>query len=625
MKSGSFCPRKNAKKRDNKTRKNDFFFHVFSRLCAGKLLYNTMKLKFFITVLMVAAMAFIALSQIKRKAVTPAEDFPRAALVYVQIKDLPAFIKLWNESKLKEKYLESQNFHEFKNRHLGLKLASRWTEFSAASGFPIDLKTVGGLAQTSAAIALYDVGKLEFIFVAPVSDEILAATKFVQNQDKFEAETLDDGTIVYRAQVEADRGRQKQELIFTSLKGRFILATSEKLLAQTLDNINGKATKNRLSDEPSFRALSEKIEPHAATVWINQTALNADYYFKRYWLMSDVENLKNIRAGIFDFSMEAGKLVERRKFLLNQTANVAAVEAAKAEKMLALLPENIPFYRLQTAKNQTIDGAIRETIFDRRDSLVKAERRSHYYSSYDYDDFSGDDYGYLSTEFDKAIDDTGEEETIETGETNVDFAKLLQPANPQIVLTFTEPEVLPAPLFIEFRRAAIFHLAAPERFNPDSFEAAAGKILSAQMLISASDAPIKWETKSENNLTWRELKLPMLDWEINYARRGEELILTNDADFLREIVSDKNPPKNEASGFPLTRLTVLNLDQRETAYSEIFAEIARKNNTDDFFTGNIESLLDSISEVRKIEIKENYSGNLLEEEVTVTWSDLPPN
>jgi hypothetical protein len=584
-----------------------------------------MKLKLFITVLIVAALAFIALSQIKRRAATPAEDFPREALVYVQIKDLPAFIKLWNESEFKQKYLESQNFIDFKNRHLGLKLARRWEEFNAASGFPIDLEAVGGLAQTSAAVALYDVGKLDFVFIAPVSDELFAATKFVRNQDKFEEETLDDGTIIYRAAVEADRGRQKQELIFTNLKGRFILATSERLLAQTIANINGKSAKNRLSSEPSFSALSEKIEPHAATVWVNQTALNADYYFKRYWLMSDAENLKNIRAGIFDFSMEAGKLVEQRKFLLNQPASLSPVETAKAVTMLARLPENVPFYRLQAADSQSVDGAIRETIFDRRETFVKTRRSSHYYSSYNYDDFSGDDYDYLDTKFDKAVDETDDEEIVENSETKVDLAKLLQTANPQIVLTFARPEVLPAPLFVEFRRAAIFRLAAPARFNREAFEAATGKILSAPMLISAPDAPLNWETKSENGLTWRALKLPMLDWEINYAVRGEEMILTNDAGFLREIAASKNPQETEASGSPFTRLTVLNLDQRETAYSQVFAAIAKDSATDDFFTGNIESLLDSLSEVRKIEIKENYSRNLLEEEVTVTWSDSPPN
>ena len=62
-------------------------------------------------------------------------------------------------------------------------------------------------------------------------------------------ETLENGTIVYRAKVEADRGRQKQELIFTNAKGRFVLATSEKLLAQTLEKAERDCNLHRCRSE----------------------------------------------------------------------------------------------------------------------------------------------------------------------------------------------------------------------------------------------------------------------------------------------------------------------------------------------------------------------------------------
>ncbi|HLM00324.1 MAG TPA: hypothetical protein VK400_04655, partial [Pyrinomonadaceae bacterium] len=316
-----------------------------------------MKRKIFTVVLLllVSLAAFIAVSQVKSRAFAPAADFPRAALVYVETEDLPALIRLWNESKFKEKYLASDNFRDFKNRHLGLKLVARWAEFNAATGFPLDLEAVSGLAQNKAAIALYDIGRLEFVFIAPISEEAFAASRFVRNQTNFEAETLPDGTIVYRKAVEADRGRQKQELIFTGAKGRFVLATSEKLLAQTLNNIDGKAAaaKNRLIDEPSFQALLSRdgdgkneargSRSATASVWVNQAALNKDYYFNRYWLMSDVESLENIRAGSFVFSTEEGKLIERRKFLPNQPQPNPAI--IKSGESLAHLPENATFYR----------------------------------------------------------------------------------------------------------------------------------------------------------------------------------------------------------------------------------------------------------------------------------------
>lgn len=576
-----------------------------------------MKLKFFIPVFFVAVVALIAYSQTNRNAFSPAEDFPREALIYVQIADLPAFIKLWNESEFRGKYLESDNFHGFKNNHLGRKLTSRWEEFSGAAGFPIDLEAISGLAQNRAALALYDVGKLEFVFIAPLSDEIFAATKFAKNRGKFSEEILDDGTIVYRAAVEADRGRQKQELIFAGAKGRFILATSEKLLARTLNNINGKQAKNRLIDEPSFSALKDKIKPHIASVWVNQAALNVDYYFKRYWLMSEVEDLKNIRAGIFDFEMQEGKLIERRKFLLNETVNIARVKPSQANEMLSLLPERVPFYRLQTADDKTIDKTIRETLFGRQ-IVAKKNQRRYYNFSFDYDYYESGSYYHLGEKFDEAVDDLEEEEIIEKNEANADFSQFLQSAKPQAILNFTEPKILPAPMFVEFQQAAIFHLASPLSFKRELFEAAIAQKFSDQTMISAPGVKLNWETKSENNFAWRELRSPMLGWQTSYGLRGDKLILTNNAELLRQIITAQNPEKPTDFNISLSGLTVINLQQRENAYDRIFAELAGKNVADDFFTRNIKSLLDSASDLARIEIRDNFSAKFYEQEIILT-------
>lgn len=571
-----------------------------------------MKLKIFIAFLTVALLAFIALSQIKTKSFAPAEDFPREALIYVQIADLPAFIKLWNESKLNEKYTTSTNFDWFQSEHLGLKLASRWSEFNAAAGFPIDLETVAKLANNQAAIAVYDIGKLEFVFVAPVSEEIFAATKFVQSKDKFSEETLDDGTTIYRAAVEADRGRQKQELIFTNVKGRFVLATSEKLLMQTLNNINGKGAKNRLIDEPAFRVLSEKTAPHTGVVWVNQTALNGDYYFKHYWLMSNVKELQNIRAGMFDFEMQEGKLIENRRFLLNETVSVAPIANARANEILALLPENIPFYKLRKADSKAIDEAVKTTIFDRQEKENKAGRQDYFPSD---DGYTSDDYESLGEKFDEAIDEVDDDETIQKQAADFDFSPSLQSANPQAVLTFTAPKMLPAPRFVEFRRAAIFNLAAPTNFNQTAFESAVEQNLAAQVLIASPNIKLNWETKNENNRSWRELNLPRLGQTVSYAMRGDEMVLTNDSDFLRDFLTTGKSKPAEISDRSFAELTVINLDRRKDAYDEIFNKFADESETGTFFTGNIASLLDSISEVERIEIRKNYSPNSFEEEL----------
>ncbi len=580
-----------------------------------------MKLKIFLTTFVVAVVAVFIYSQTKQKAFASAEDFPRQAVLYLQIADLPAFLKLWNESKFKETYLESDNFYDFKNNHLGRKLASRWQEFNEAAGFEINLDVLSGLAENQAAIAVYDVGKLDFVFISPVSDEIFAAMKFAANRDKFTEEKLDDVTTIYSVTVKADRGRQKQELIFAQLKNRFIVTTSKTLLLQTLDNINETRAKNRLIDEPSFTALSEKIEPHLATVWLNQAALNDDYYFKRYWLMSDVKNLKNMRAGIFDFEVQDGRIIEKRKFLLDKTVEISPINNADAAKMLTFLPSDIPFYRMQSANPNSVDDAIEKMIFARQ-KVVEKEKRNYFsgYSSInDYDYYSSDNYEHLSEDFDESIDEKTEVEATERREIEVNFSKILRTANPKEILTFTSPKVLSAPMFVKFQRAAIFYLASPQSLNRNSFESAIAQKFAAQTMIDAPGVKLNWETKFENGFSWRELNLPKIGWNVSYAFHGNILILANDADFLQRISSVQQPPKIEKQNSPFTALTFINIEERENAFNKVFTELDRKKMANNFFTGNIASLLDSMRDVRSVEIKENYDRNLFDEEITLNF------
>lgn len=571
-----------------------------------------MKRKLFIFAAAVLAVSLIAYSQLKSEAFAPAEDFPRGALVYVQIEDLPAFAKLWNESEFKNKYLESENFTEFSNRHLGRKLASRWQEFNAAVGFDLDLETVSGFAQKRAAVAIYDIGRLEFVFIAPVSDEIFTATKLFQNKEKFSSEQLENGIEIFRAEVETDRGRQKQELVFTHAKDRLIAATSEKLLVQTLGNITGENSKNRLFDEPDFAALKDKITTHAATVWANQTALNEDYYFRRYWLMSDVENLKNIRAGIFDFEIQKEKFIEHRLLLINKSENILPVDALAAENILPFAPENIPFYRLKTANSKTLDEAVRQTIFSRRKMGEKNVKRSYRYYSSDDDYYGYEYYSDLGEKFDEAIDDEEEDFTSAENESKIDFSAAFRRSNPRAVLTFAEPEILPAPLFVNFKRAAVFSLNTPQNFDREAFETAITSEFLKIVAIENSATKFRWETVSENNLSRRELELPMLGFNVSYVLRGNNLFLTNDNKFLSEVLTAENGKKGD-TGF--AELTVINLSESENAFKNIFGEIGKNTASDGFFRGNVSSLLGSMKDIEKIEVRKKYLKNILEEEL----------
>src|SRR5215813_13240242 len=247
---------------------------MFSNTDYRQIIRRTLTTAALLTALIVVGVAINAVSASRAPSgFELANDFPRGAVVYAQFKDLPAAIKQWDESALKERYLTSVNYQKMWSRHLANKLFSRWEEFNAATGFTIGASAFSAIADNRAAIAVYDIGRLDLVMIAPLSDSKFAATQFLQHKDNFEEIELPDGTVYYLSDVEADHGRQKQQIEFAQLKGRFMIATSEKLLLRAINNNGGQAKKDRLTDEPSFQSLSKTATPHFMTVWVNQKHL----------------------------------------------------------------------------------------------------------------------------------------------------------------------------------------------------------------------------------------------------------------------------------------------------------------------------------------------------------------
>src|SRR5215216_1190522 len=160
--------RKGAKENAKRCRGAELF-RFFLRAFAPLREYSFIQSIPIVLVLIVVAFVVFARTTHKpRGEYGLANDLPRGAFVYAQFSNLPALIQEWDRSQLKERYLNSTNYRQLQHRHLALKLISRWEEFNTALGFEFDAATLTGAADTSAAVAVYDVGKLDLVFIAPL-------------------------------------------------------------------------------------------------------------------------------------------------------------------------------------------------------------------------------------------------------------------------------------------------------------------------------------------------------------------------------------------------------------------------------------------------------------------------
>ncbi|MBL8191822.1 MAG: hypothetical protein JNK38_27665 [Acidobacteria bacterium] len=590
-----------------------------------------------------------------------AADFPRGALVYAQFKDLPGLLAQWNESQLKERYLNSINFQQMQSRHLAMKLLSRWEEFNDAAGFPLDLAAFASVADNQAAIAVYDIGRLDLVLVAPISQTALDACVFFQGKDNFAPVELPDGTTYYLRDVEADRGRQKQHLAFASVKGRFVLATNESLLLRTVANINQRQgqrrgqieKKDRLSDEPDFQALAKTVTPHFVTVWVAQSKLNDDWYFRHYWLMSDVAELKTIRAGMFDLELQQTNWVERREFLLNGKSNPAPIAPQLAERFRKVLPADTPFIQFRAIADDanTVAQLVSGALFDGQ-AKPRGNRRSvnwQYYGDSDFDVSLEDDesygesrYAYLDSKFDSTIDEAEDEEDAndfalrQTGEQR--FARqlhaALQAAKPVAATRLAQPKAIEGPLFAEFARASVIALQNPALLEKTSLERAIADLTAARLMVAGSHGEFEWKTRTEQGTSWREMELPMLGRSVGYGLRDGSLIVSNNPGLLTAMMTARRTGARETVMNPFHDLTVIRFDQRAVAFDEIFARLEspqvkaywQQRSGDEsaqpsleFFSGELAGLFDVVAPLNEIRVQRVYSGGRLREEVRMNF------
>jgi hypothetical protein len=569
-----------------------------------------MKIRIFIGFIVISLVAYAVISAVRDRRFPPAADLPRGALVYLQFEDLPGFIKLWNNSGFKDKYLQSQNFDDLSKRHLGMKIASRWREFSDAAGFPIDLDLLSGLADKRAAVAVYDIGKLDLVFIAPMKAELFEATRLMQDSNKFDDEQLDDGTHIYHVDVDADRGRQKQQILFAHVKNRLIIATSEKLLAQTISIITGRLRKNALADDPSFATLAGRTTPKTMTVWVDQSALNADYYFKRYWLMSEVGSLKNIRSGIFDLSINDSEIVEDREFLLKEAAAAEAVPASDSNELLARVPPDTPYLKIERATTDAVQKSLASmlSINTPADQMDGPNDLGFTDNKYYEDD------EYYDDKFDRYINETTDDNAVVGGvDWSFDLLAGIRAARPRAILTLERSRTEQEPLFIEFDRTAVITLASPVTFDRAAFEQSLSKALASRLLVKGQNFDSQWSTRSNGDFTWRQLDAPILGWGVQYVLQGEQLIVANEPSFLTKVLAThENISKTLFPEVTIVRPTMLRGDFQST-----FKTLSTVKN--DFFVGNILSLVDSAPVIDKIEMGRLRTGSLMKEELKTSF------
>ena len=117
----------------------------------------------------------------------------------------------------------------------------------------------------------------------------------------------------------------------------------------------------------------------------------------------------------------------------------------------------------------------------------------------------------------------------------------------------------------------------------------------------------------------------MLGWEICYALKDNMLIVSNSNEMMKAVLEPHEKPSSVTADFD--ELTIIRFDRRKESFDDIVNVLdagaikqQQASNPDiktsqEFFSGNISSLLNVASDVSHIEIKRKSLGHNLHEEI----------
>jgi hypothetical protein len=298
-------------------------------------------MKRLLMLLSAAALAAIFWAVAQPAPAPMASLFPSGAVVYLEAKDFGALLNDWNASEEKKDWLESANYQAFSRSQLSLKLIDAQTEFATAAGVPPDYALLSSVAGSASALAVYDIGKLEFLYLTKAPSARVASTALWKLRGSYQ--TRHAGRADYFIKEDPASHRTAA---FAYVGDTLVLATKESLIAGALQ-LMARESVPSLAAEPWFASSIQAAGAGQSELRLvyNMTNLAKTYHFRSHWIQGNVGELRQFSSGLTDLDRTRGEVRERRVLLRASASEPTESAEGPAGQALAAVPDDAGLYR----------------------------------------------------------------------------------------------------------------------------------------------------------------------------------------------------------------------------------------------------------------------------------------
>ncbi|MBI4854551.1 MAG: hypothetical protein HY819_22360 [Acidobacteria bacterium] len=607
----------------------------------------------FILLLLMSAIAFAG----DRVAPPLAESFPLAqsmpkgALVYIQSKDLALQLRTWYLSATHKRYFESNNYKEFTGSRLFLKFQERIQEFENITGFSLAeedfAKAVGG----KSALALYNIGDLEFVFATELPQAQLASSILAQKGDKLQTRKYANLTY-YLKTTKSDFGETKTFAV-ALVGNKAIVATSETLMQRALKNNSDTKSEDQLVNTlVETVSQAEGFTGHDVTLWLDQALLNKDRYFRNYWIHKNLKSLEGLSKVLIDLELASDRFIERR-WLFNSTITTLDKET-NFSQLLSYVPTSTQLININQANadNTDLNQALETVILGPKREVAALETGYNPASSelgfdYNNEELANNPYKrYLSLDqrFDQDIDSQElKAEVVKANESKF-FANLnsiLSSAQPLKFAVIAESAIDTTSSFVSFNRAVIVEFAQGEKLTGSQLEKVISDELKERFVINGSPIKFNWQTSPDSS---RSLSRVLIEHGGAYLLQKNVLIVASSADYLNKLTSNNTISDTTllVNNTKLTRFAMVKVSSSKTSFDKLMrrldglglsdatpkptanpdteSEESETSSNNLLFSQNISSLIGVAKDINFVTLEQTTSSGVIKEQINYKFS-----
>ena len=576
----------------------------------------------------------VLLSQVGQPAPPKLSEFvPAGPVLYLEAKDFAALLSNWRASQVREHWLSSADYSAFSQSHLFMRLDEVYKDYAGGAGFAPDASMLQSIAGSESALALYDIGKLEFLYITRMPAAQADRTQLFQARGSFQRRHAGNADFYIRTSG-ADYSTVAFALVPAPSGDLVVLATREDLIANALKLIAAASPANSIRQEPWFRDASaalpaEKPAPVLHMV-LNLDRIAVDPHFRSYWIQRNITWTHQFRAAASDLYVEPARFREER-VLLPKSPESQPSTSLNIASLAALVPSSTGVFRVISTQDPSIAvTAIQEKLL----GSYTAPPTGREYAP---------DPSLQAPQSGSASDLETRIDTLPPASPSAStdgLTHIFQTANIDAVLTLSSAQSPPETdgLWVPIRSAVVLHAANP--WNAQTMALALQQTLRGSLTAATIGIDFQPTDNAVSTIYTLAGPRPVFFAISSTPAQGNLVLLADDQPLLLELLHNlvTNPPEKVST--PATSIAVFNHSSQRAPYIRLTSLIDGTNNqardsrnaaatglsgnagmtsAPAFFSRNIRSLSDTFAILQSERIVERTVGSNLRQTVTYVW------